>query len=108
MDPIVHFEVQVRKDLKKTKEYYEKVHGWKIEQMMKKEKGGMDYWGLKTRKDGEPGINGGMYEKQPDGEEFRLFDCTLQVKDIDKTIKDIKANVAIDAAKFGRPAPSGK
>lgn len=57
--------------------------------MMKKEDGGMDYWGIDT---GEgPGINGGMYQRTPENI-IHTYDCTVMVQDIDKAMADIKAN----------------
>lgn len=89
-NPVVHFEIQAD-DIARAKKFYETVFGWKIDQIMTKEKGGMDYWGLKTREDGQPGINGGLYQR-PDDEKFYTYDCTIQVPDLDKAIADVKAN----------------
>lgn len=86
---VVHFELQAD-DVERAKKFYEKVLGWKIEQMMKKEDGGMDYWGITTGTG--VGINGGLYERSSAEEKFFLYDCTVQVADIDKAIKDVKAN----------------
>jgi predicted enzyme related to lactoylglutathione lyase len=89
-NPVVHFEIQAD-DINRAKNFYEKVLGWKIEQMMTKEKGGMDYWGLTTRPEGQPGINGGLYER-PKDEKLNTFDCTVQVADIDKAVEAVKKN----------------
>jgi uncharacterized protein len=89
-NPVVHFEIQAD-DVSRAKKFYETVFGWKIDQMMKKEEGGMDYWGLTTRADGEPGINGGLYERPAD-KKLYTYDCTIQVADLDKAMADVKAN----------------
>ena len=86
---VVHFEIQAD-DLPRAKKFYEKAFGWKIEQMMKKEQGGMDYWGLTTG-ESAPGINGGMYQRSKD-EEIYTYDCTIAVQDIDKAMVAVKAN----------------
>lgn len=88
---VIHFEVQAD-DVERAKNFYEKAFDWKIEQMMTKDKGGMDYWGITTG-EGVPGINGGMYER-PEGKDDKYFyyDCTIQVEDIDKAIEAVKAN----------------
>ena len=52
----MHFEVQAD-DIERAKNFYEKVFDWKIEKMMAKEDGGMDYWGLKTGPDGFKGVS---------------------------------------------------
>src|SRR2546423_126124 len=87
---VIHFELQAG-DTNRAKDFYEKVLGWKFTQAMKKEDGGMDYWTIET---GEgPGINGGMYTRpQKDEGKFYLYDCTIQVEDIDKAIEAVKAN----------------
>lgn len=91
MNRVVHFEVQAD-DIERAKKFYKDVLGWEISQIMEKEKGGaMDYWGITTG-DSTPGINGGLY-KRPDGPEaFHLFDCTVEVADIDKAVEAVKAH----------------
>ena len=87
---VVHFEVQAD-NVERAKGFYEKAFGWKIEQWMSKEKGGMDYWGLITGAKEEPGINGGMYLR-PAEKPLHTYDCTISVDDIDKAIADVKAS----------------
>ena len=88
MNRVIHFELQAD-DIERAKTFYEKALGWNISQMMKKEDGGMDYWGLET---GEgPGINGGMYQR-PAEQKLYTYDCTIMVQDIDKVVADVKAN----------------
>ena len=87
---VVHFEIQAD-DVERAKKFYENVLGWKIDQAMTKENGGMDYWMIVTG-EGNPGINGGMYKRSDSEEAFHLYDCTVQVEDLDKTIEDFKAN----------------
>jgi predicted enzyme related to lactoylglutathione lyase len=86
---VIHFEVQAD-DLDRAKKFYEKALGWKVEQMMSKEKGGMDYWGLTTGPDGTPGINGGMYQRGKT--KITTYDCTILVDDIDKVAEAVKKN----------------
>ncbi|HVY73900.1 MAG TPA: VOC family protein [Puia sp.] len=87
---VIHFEIQAD-DVDRAKSFYEKVFGWKIDQMMTAEEGGMDYWGLKTGPDGTPGINGGLYQRPADNKLY-TYDCTLQVDDIDQAIEAVKKN----------------
>ena len=88
---VIHFEVQAD-DLKRAKNFYEKVFEWKIEKMMEvDDKGGMDYWGLTTGSDGTPGINGGMFQR-PEENPVHTYDCTITVDDIDKTIELVRKN----------------
>lgn len=88
-NPVVHFEIQAD-DVDRAKKFYENVLGWKIDQMMKKEESGMDYWGLTTRPEGQPGINGGLYQRGDD--KLYTYDCTVQVEDLDTAIDAVKAN----------------
>jgi predicted enzyme related to lactoylglutathione lyase len=87
---VVHFEIQAD-DVTRAKNFYEKVFGWNISQMMKAEDGGMDYYGLKTGADGTAGINGGLYQRPADNKLY-TFDCTIQVADLDKAIDAVKKN----------------
>ncbi|HEU0050861.1 MAG TPA: VOC family protein [Patescibacteria group bacterium] len=91
MNRIIHFEIQAD-NIERAKTFYKNVLGWKIEPMMKSDEGGMDYWGIETGNRSEPGINGGMYERPKEGEKFYLFDCTVEVPDLDKAIEAVKAN----------------
>lgn len=94
MNTVIHFEIQAD-DVERAKKFYENVLGWKISQMMKKEEGGMDYWGIETREAG-PGINGGLY-KRPDKAEdkYYLYDCTILVDNLEDAMAKVKANGGI-------------
>ena len=87
---VIHFEIQAD-DVGRAKAFYEKVLGWKVDQMMTKEQGGMDYWGLTTGPDGTPGINGGMYQRDPQNV-LHTYDCTVQVEDLDKAMAAVTQN----------------
>lgn len=90
MNRVIHFEIQAD-NVERAKKFYENALGWKIDQMMKKEEGGMNYWGLTTG-DSTPGINGGLYERSEGSEKLYTYDCTIDVPDIDKAIAAVKAN----------------
>lgn len=91
MNRVIHFEIQAE-NIERAKKFYEQALGWEIKQAMKKgESGPMDYWLIMTG-DGA-GINGGLYERPlKNDERFYLYDCTIDVKDIDKAIAAVKAN----------------
>ena len=91
MNRVIHFEIQAD-DVPRATKFYENALGWKISQMMKEEEGGMDYWGVVTGEAGTPGINGGLYQRPASGEKFYLYDCTVEVPDLDKAIEAVKAN----------------
>lgn len=90
MNRPIHFEFQAD-DIERAKNFYEKTLGWKITQMMKKDEGGMNYWGVDTGKEGA-GINGGMYERSEGDEKNYLYDCTIAVENIDDMVKKVKEN----------------
>lgn len=91
MNRVIHFEIQAD-DVARAKDFYEKVLGWEISQMMTKEKGGMDYWGVVTGKD-TPGINGGLYQRPAEADkQYHRYDCTIEVPDLDAAIAAVKAN----------------
>lgn len=90
MGRVVHFEIQAD-DIERAKKFYESVFGWNVQQWMKKEEKGMNYWGLVTGESG-PGINGGMYERATAEEKYYMYDCTIGVEDIDKAVEAVKAN----------------
>lgn len=92
MNRVVHFEIQAD-NVERAKNFYEKALGWKLNQVMKKEDGFMDYWIIMTAEEGskEPGINGGMYLR-PEKEKIFTYDCTIDVKDIDSAIAAVKEN----------------
>lgn len=87
---IIHFEVQAD-NIERAKEFYEKAFGWKINQVMKKEDGGMmDYWMIMTNKD-KDGIDGGMYKRpEKEDEKYYLYDCTIAVENLDQAMEAVK------------------
>lgn len=87
--PVIHFEIQAD-DPARAKNFYEKAFGWDVNKYGFEGPSPMDYWVIKTREDGTPGINGGMYKR--DERKLTTFDCTILVPDIDKAIADVKAN----------------
>ena len=91
MNRVIHFEIQAD-DISRAKAFYENALGWKVEPMMTKEKGGMDYWGLTTGEAGTPGINGGMYERSEADSHLHTYDCTIEVPDIDQAVAAVEAN----------------
>lgn len=87
MNRVIHFEIQAD-NIERAKNFYEKTLGWKIVQVMKKEEGGMDYWGITTG-ESHPGINGGLYARGDD--KLYTYDCTVEVQDIDAAVAAVKA-----------------
>lgn len=105
MNRIVHFEIQVYNPERAAK-FYQEIFGWDISEWK-----GLDtkYWMVMTApKDSkEPGINGGMLMRPKEcsplvpGQAVNAFVCTVQVHNIDETIKKIeKAGGKVALAKM--------
>ncbi len=84
---VVHFEIPA-KDLKKSKDFYEKIFDWKIE--LWKDKGGMANT-TPSDKEGNPteagGINGGFYKRKSKADHPSIV---VQTDSITETLKKIK------------------
>lgn len=89
MDGLVHFEIHASEP-EKLVEFYTKVFDWKIEKYVGIP--GLEYWGIYTCEKGAPNaINGGLIRRKgptaAEGAPVNAFVCTMQVKDIDATMK---------------------
>ena len=96
MPKVVHFELNV-KDVNKTKEFYENVFAWKIE----KWEGPMDYWVIEAGKEDEPGINGGLQNREEPGAQVFNYIQVPSVEDFKKKIE--KAGGTIESPKITVP-----
>ena len=76
--------------------FYGGIFGWKFE----KWKGPMDYWQVTTGPDEEPGINGGMGKRSPEGLSFNAYRCTVEVPDVEEYSARVKGG--------RRPGPHGE
>jgi len=77
-NPIVHFEIPAD-DVARAQTFYQSVFGWKIKQMPMPA-GGIEYYGVTTRNEGQPGINGGLMKRNMPGQPFANY---VAVKSID-------------------------
>ena len=90
MNRVVHFEIQVE-DPARAILFYKNVFGWQMEKW-----GEQDYWMIMTAEKGsaEAGINGGLLLRKgggpTEGQAVNAFVCTMQVDNIDETIKKIE------------------
>ena len=83
---VVHFEIPAD-DVARAKAFYEKVFGWKIKQFPMPA-AGPEYWGVTTRKEGAPGINGGLMKRNMPGQPFANY---VDVKSIDEFLGKVQA-----------------
>ena len=87
-NPIVHFEIPAD-DVARAKAFYENVFGWKIQQFPMPA-GGPEYWGVTTRNEGAPGINGCLMKRNMPGQPFANY---VDVKSIElMTNNPLKTN----------------
>lgn len=95
----IHFEIQATNPEKLAK-FYTSVFGWEIKKWDSKE---MEYWMIMTAPEGskEQGINGGLLRRPCPAPKLEqgtnAFTCTMQVENIDKTIKLAEKHGAIIA-----------
>ena len=83
---IMHFEIPAD-DVGRAKAFYEKVFGWTIKPFPMPP--GQEYFGVTTRKKGEPGIDGGMMKRNMPGQPFTNY---VTVKSIDAMNRTVQAN----------------
>jgi predicted enzyme related to lactoylglutathione lyase len=84
MPRVTHFELPTN-DPVASRKFYEKVFGWEFTKF----DGPVEYWLIKTGEPGTPGINGGLGGAAND---LKGSVNTVDVEDIDKAIKQAKAN----------------
>ena len=83
---IVHFEIPAD-DVARARAFYEKTFGWKIKPFPMPP--GEEYFGVTTRKKGEPGIDGGMMKRKMPDQPFTNY---ITVKSIDAMNQTVQAN----------------
>jgi predicted enzyme related to lactoylglutathione lyase len=83
---IVHFEIPAD-DVARAKAFYEKTFGWTIKTFPMPP--GEEYFGVTTRKKGEPGIDGGLMKRKMPGQPFTNY---ITVKSIDAMHPVVQAN----------------
>jgi len=88
---IVHFEIGAD-DPEKLAEFYTKTFGWEVKLWKESDE---PYWLVMAGPQDEPGINGGIYKRKypvPEGMGVNAYTNTINVEDIDETVKMIKEN----------------
>ena len=95
MPSIMHFEIHAD-DIERAKTFYMKTFDWMFQKWEEGPEKTPDYYLVTTKKEGEPGINGGLMKREgaaPRGDEtIRAFVCTLIVDSIDDYMKKIESN----------------
>lgn len=89
MPRVIHFEIHAGNPTRAIS-FYEKTFGWTFQ----KWEGPMDYWLVTTGPDGQPGINGGLIQRQGeiDGQAVIAYVCTIDVASVDDSVKTIETN----------------
>ena len=85
----VHFEIHAEQP-ERAVAFYEKVFGWTSQ----KWEGPQPYWVLTTGPEGEPGINGGILQRQGsiDGTAVIAYVCTIDVPSLDGYLEKVQGN----------------
>jgi predicted enzyme related to lactoylglutathione lyase len=90
MHRVILFELQTSNILR-TKNFYQNVFGWKIEKMNGQNGGGRrNYFGTITDSS-RPGTAGELHQ-YPENSQGQLYACTIEVPDLDKSIRDVREN----------------
>jgi predicted enzyme related to lactoylglutathione lyase len=89
MPRVVHFEIHAE-DPERAARFYEKALGWTIN----KWEGPVEYWLVTTGPKEQPGINGGIVHRRGpiDGESVIAFVCTVDVENLDETMKAVESS----------------
>ena len=102
MSRVVHFEIQAE-DPARCAKFYKDVFGWEMQQW-----GEVPYWMVTTGPKEKPGINGGILPRKgkapENGQPVNAYVCTMEIEDIDATIKKIEAaggTLAMEKVKMG-------
>ena len=95
MPRVVHFEIHADNPARAA-EFYKKVFDWEIT----KWEGPVDYWLVKTGEKDEPGIDGGIMQRQGEvnGDSVIAYVCTVDVDSLDKyseRVMDTGGEVAV-------------
>lgn len=83
---VMHFEIPAD-DVPRAKSFYEKTFGWTIKLFPLPP--GEEYFGITTKRKGEPGIDGGLMKRKMPGQPFTNY---ITVKSIDAMNKTVQAN----------------
>jgi len=81
MPTITHFEIPAD-DPERAVNFYKKVFQWKFQHMKE-----MNYWGITTKKEKEPGINGGLMKRENPGQ---LWSNYITVNSVDAYLKKVE------------------
>jgi predicted enzyme related to lactoylglutathione lyase len=83
MPRVIHFEIPADSP-DRAVAFYEKVFGWKIQKWA----GPMDYWLISTGPKEQPGIDGGIMQRQPG----QVTCNTVGVENLDQSVASVEAN----------------
>jgi predicted enzyme related to lactoylglutathione lyase len=91
MPRVIHFEIHAG-DPDRAIKFYKNLFDWTFQ----KWEGPMEYWLVTTGPNDQPGINGGLLRRQGeiDGQAVIAYVCTIDVDDIDASLKTAEANGA--------------
>lgn len=91
MPRVVHFEIHAGEP-ERAINFYQTLFGWTFQ----KWEGPMDYWLVTTGPNDQPGINGGLVQRQGelDGQAVIAYVCTVDVSDIDASTQTATSNGA--------------
>ena len=96
---IVHFEIPAD-DLARAKAFYEKTFGWKIKPFPMPP--GQEYFGVATRKKGEPGIDGGMMKRKMPGQPFTNYITVTSIEAMNQAVQANGGTIVLPKQEIGQ------
>jgi predicted enzyme related to lactoylglutathione lyase len=86
MPRVIHFEIHAN-DPERAIRFYGESFGWSF----RKYDGPMPYWLVRTGPEDQPGIDGGLLQRQAplDGEGIAAYVCTVDVPDLDAALETV-------------------
>lgn len=86
----IHFEIHAS-DPERVQAFYRTLFGWQFQAWS----GPAEYWVISTGEAAQPGINGGMVRRSgpapAEGQAVNAFVCTVDVADLDATLRALPA-----------------
>ena len=88
MNRVIHFEIHAE-DPQRAIRFYSGLFGWRFTKWNDQ----VAYWAIETGPTAEPGIDGGLLPRKGiiDGQAVIAYICTIEIKDLDQTMKKAQA-----------------
>ena len=96
---VVHFEIPAD-DVARARTFYEKTFGWTIKPFPMPP--GKEYFGVTTRKKGEPGIDGGLMKRNMPGQPFTNYITVASIDAMNQTVQANGGTIVLPKQEIGK------